>query len=108
MVITTTTYWAPRGKKGYIAVDITKGKQDGKLVDSKLFYFKSGGDFGGANGSNSAYIKAMKQAHEFSREEANLWHNKAEYDKLSSDDIEKLRKKGDVFWGDDVIRKQRR
>jgi len=107
MVVTTYVYWAPRGKKGYIAVDTTKKVQNGKLVDSKLFYFKSDGDFAAANGSNSAYKKASDQAHEYSKGERNLWNNKADYDKLSDDEREKMRADGTAFWTDDKIRKPR-
>ena len=108
MVVTTYNYWAPRGKKGYVVVEITKDIQYGKLVDYKKFPFKSDGDFAGANGSNSSYRKASKEAHKYSREENNLWSNMKAYDELSDEDREGLRAKGDMFWDDKNIRTRRK
>ena len=108
MVITTYNYWAPYGKQGYVVVEITKELQNGKLVDWKKFTFKSQGDNAFNNGSNSAYRKASKLAHEYSRGEGNLWRNMKDYDNLSDKEKDEIRATGNMFWDDDNIRTRRK
>ena len=108
MAISTYFYFPKHGKKGYVVVDIEKGHQGGKLVDSKKFTFKSQGDWPGANGSNPSFNKARQDAHMYSRGETNLWTNMDDYDNLSNKERDELRATGNAFWNDDNIKNRRK